>query len=267
MRIDRIGTLLVGLSLMACSGVATDPPAALHPTTVPTVASAAPEPPRQAMGPIMMTVRGWQMPKDRASRGPLAIGDLLRSGDYFHYEIRVDRDAYVYVLQFFADGASKMLFPEQGDVRLAAHHDTRVPPDPGLWFQLDDTIGTEHMYLIASVEPLSRSAPALAELVGAVRSSPSGESASPPPTTANNLVESDNAASPPPGAKHTTPPGHNATTQRNFSVLDDFQRRSHRTVNHRAVNLVRVDDDNSVSFQGRTDQRGVGVAHFPFRHE
>jgi hypothetical protein len=35
----------------------------------------------------------------------------------------------------------------------------------------------------------------------------------------------------------------------------------------RAVKLVRIDDGGATAYQGRTDDTGVGIAHFPFRHE
>ena len=36
---------------------------------------------------------------------------------------------------------------------------------------------------------------------------------------------------------------------------------------HRGVELVQIDDGGDVAYRGRTDQRGVGIAHFSFRHE
>jgi hypothetical protein len=225
-----------------------------------------------------MTVRGWHMAKDRGMQGPFAIGDTLHSGDLFNYYVRVDRDAYVYVMQFFADDSAKVLFPEVGDVRLSANQEARIPSDAGQWFQLDEAIGTEHLYVIASNTPLKESSPDLAKLVGEVRTSPSalvdkpdsGEHFETPPDLRvadgreRKLVDQPRHDAPPPIATRpalpttTVPPRGAPAPENRFQV---------RLRGHRTVELVRVDASGHVAYEGRTGQDGVGVAHFPFRHE
>ena len=119
-----------------------------------------------------MTVQGHHMSRDMAQRRNFGMNDTLKSGDFFAYMVEVDRDAYVYVLQFYADGTAKVLFPPSGHIRIAANQRRRVPTSNGQWFQLDEATGTEHLYVIASVESLQQAAPELAEVVGEVRVSP-----------------------------------------------------------------------------------------------
>src|SRR5262245_59081240 len=106
-------------------------------------AAVAPRPPpaeerAAASGPILMSVRGWTMTKDFAAQRQFGVGDALSSGDYFVYYVRVDRPAYVYVLQFLPGGQAKMLFPEDEPVELPAGKELRVPVDPSVWFRLDE---------------------------------------------------------------------------------------------------------------------------------
>lgn len=236
----------------------------------PTVATASA--PKSDVGPILMTLRGWQMSKDMRAKGPLAIGDTLESGDYFSYYVRVDRAAYVSVLQFFADGSAKVLFPEAGpeggpeggEVRLLANQETRVPTDPGQWFQLDDAPGTEHVYVIASAMPLTQAAPALAQLVGEVRTSPSAMSdgGRPAPTDDSAHGFSERDIAPPEPSPSAAPQAHSLPKPAP-AVPSPLE---HRYQAHfRGVELVRI--DGQVAYEGRTDQDGVGVAHFSFRHD
>ena len=210
------------------------------------------------------------MDADRKARRALEIDDRLTSGAFFAYHVRVDRDAYVYVLQFYADGTAQVLFPERGAEQVFAGRETRVPLDPKSWFQLDDAVGTEHLYVIASTQPLETSEPDLAALIGNVRTSP----------TALAAAGDDSA-----GGKNTTeePPGEQASaTEASPPVLvtprpkaapapQTVARRDPPTrhlprLRERAAVLVRVEDDGVVEYRGRAPDEGVGVVHFPFEH-
>jgi hypothetical protein len=209
------------------------------------------------------------MSADRNSRRPLEIDDELRSGDFFAYHVRVDRDAFVYVLQFFADGTAQVLFPDHGAERVQAGRETRLPVDSRAWFQLDEAVGTEHLYVIASTEPLETSEPALARLIGNVRTSPTLDATSAEDAAVDDDVASSGSGDP----TDVTPPG---SSSRSLSVDQPAPRRVARRsgplrrhvprIRERAAVLVRVEDDGVVEYRGRAPDEGVGVVHFPFDH-
>ncbi len=86
-------------------------------------------------------------------RRPIAAGDSLRSGDRMTMTISVDRPAYAYVLQFFPDGTATVLFPQPNeDNRITGS--MQVPPSGA--FELDDVLGEETVYVVASTRPLAQ---------------------------------------------------------------------------------------------------------------
>jgi Domain of unknown function (DUF4384) len=264
MNVTRISWMLGAMLVAACHGPAGDqaetpssPMAAEAPADVADEAAAS-----APSGPILLSVRGTTMSAENKMRRPLEVDDELESGDFFAYHLRVDRDAFVYVLQFYPDGSAEVLFPAKGTERVLAGRDTRLPTDPQAWFQLDEATGTEHLYVIASREPLEATEPALAKLIGTVRSSP--KLGAEPGAVAS--------ADPPPVAMASTaPPSSPARARRGTASRPDASRTS-PLVRHvprfrdRAAVLVRVEEDGMVEYQGRAPDEGVGIVHFPFEH-
>jgi hypothetical protein len=99
---------------------------------------------------------------------PLAPGQKLRSGDRLEMHVEVDRAAWVYVLQVFPDGTSAVLFPAEGELKVAPGAPTRLP-DPGKWFQLDEQTGTEHVVVVASARPLDHADRAAKRVIDEIR--------------------------------------------------------------------------------------------------
>lgn len=103
--------------------------------------------------PPALEIRVRQLLSDQTLR-PLASGDTLVSGDWVGFSVRVDQPAYIYVAQVFADGSAALHFPEgAGDVRLEPGRELPIPGG-GYYFQLDDEVGEERVYFIASERPL-----------------------------------------------------------------------------------------------------------------
>ncbi len=84
----------------------------------------------------------------------LESGDGLASGSHLEFLLSVDRPAFVYVVQRFADETAAVLYPELGDFQVPGNLEVRIP-ESGSWFQLDDQIGEEHIYFVASIRPLA----------------------------------------------------------------------------------------------------------------
>ena len=83
-------------------------------------------------------------------------GGTLRSGDTFQVHFSTNEDCYAYVFIYDSQGKIQRLFPDSrmdlGD-RIRGAELYSVPPG-NLWFELDEHIGTETIYVLASYEPL-----------------------------------------------------------------------------------------------------------------
>src|SRR3954470_6157184 len=98
----------------------------------------------------------------------VAPGETLHSGDRLELLLDSDVPAYVYVVQFFADGTSAVLFPPKGDLKIEPGASTRLPP-AGQWFELDRSTGKEDVVVIAASRPLAEADKAAHELIEDVR--------------------------------------------------------------------------------------------------
>jgi len=76
-------------------------------------------------------------------------GGQLLSGDYFRFLVKLDGDAFVYVI--FQDSSGNIQAMESGFI--SAGTDLSLP-DGNQWFHLDDNTGTEKLYLVASNEQI-----------------------------------------------------------------------------------------------------------------
>jgi hypothetical protein len=84
-------------------------------------------------------------------------GNVLRSRDNFQVHLESSRPAYVYVLIYDSEGKASQLFPdpkieETGFVQAGQ---SVVVPGPDSWFWLDDSTGTETIYVLASENPMT----------------------------------------------------------------------------------------------------------------
>jgi hypothetical protein len=98
-----------------------------------------------------------QKPGDGAARA-VAAGEKLPSGTKVAFVVRPSKSAYVYLFQKGPDGKVNVIFP---DTRigtknpLAAGGGLRLPPAAGASFKLNDKdIGTERVFVVASLDPV-----------------------------------------------------------------------------------------------------------------
>lgn len=98
----------------------------------------------------------------------VAPGATLTTGDRVELFIELDQPAHVYVVQFFADETSAVLFPKNDASARLAPGRHRIPA-PGKMFELDESTGEEHIYVVASREPLERVDREIAESVNEVQ--------------------------------------------------------------------------------------------------
>jgi hypothetical protein len=100
---------------------------------------------------------------------PVAIqeGAKLPSGTRVSFAVSVSRPAYVYLFQKSPSGALNVLFPDDRITvknPVAAGQELRIPQG-GASFKLDNAdIGTERVFVVASLEPLSSLAQAVSGL-------------------------------------------------------------------------------------------------------
>jgi len=102
-----------------------------------------------ARTPSGMTVRG-ETPHYKAIE--VKDGGVLRSGDMFRVRFKLKKEAYVYVLSLDSKGNLAKLFPDR-DGKMGAKfkpNEAYTIPVKDRWFRLDDNIGQETIYLIAS---------------------------------------------------------------------------------------------------------------------
>ena len=86
---------------------------------------------------------------------PIESGTPLQSHDKIALQLFVDKPSYVYTL--FRSNAGKILrlYPEQGDEQVEANGQRRVPKEDDTWIELDERVGYEHLFVVASEKPLS----------------------------------------------------------------------------------------------------------------
>ena len=84
-------------------------------------------------------------------------GSALRSRDNFQVHLEASRPAYVYILIYDSEDRASQLFPdpkiEHSGVVEAGK--SLIVPGPGSWFWLDDSAGTETIYVLASEKPMT----------------------------------------------------------------------------------------------------------------
>ena len=82
----------------------------------------------------------------------LKDGMTLTGSNQFKLKFDVSRDCHAYVIAINSDGSVSRLFPEGDNAKVRAGVDYSLPEDPH-WATLDNTPGTETLFLIASAWP------------------------------------------------------------------------------------------------------------------
>jgi hypothetical protein len=237
--------------------------------SVPSTAFAAP-----TADPITLTMsmRGSRVGKDKKKTTfPVLDGDSLKTGDDVVMHVSVNQPAYVYVVQFYGDGTSAVLFPQEcptdkprppegcGDVVAQPGKLLRVPEGTD-WFTLDENTGTEHVYFLASREPIAKADKAIAGLIDNIRRTNVEAPPPPPERKTKPPVEPTNKVAPVEPTKKAMPAvGAPAKKVSPAPML---------TMTTRKLKRVKRDDGQPAT-EGEAESRDAGlvVLRFSIKHE
>jgi hypothetical protein len=217
----------------------------------------------------------------RATRGTKKFavldGDTLKTGDEIEMFVQVNQPAYVYVVQFFADGTSAVLFPQEcppdgakrpangcGDILAKPGVDLRVP-EAGDFFALDENRGNEHVYFLASREPIAKADKTISGVItnirrtaseGAQPAAPARKDPPPPPPKKVDPVPPKKVDPPP--AKKVPAVGAPANPQ--LGTMLSMSTRKLKRVNR---------TDGQPALQGEAESRDANlvVVRFSFNHD
>jgi len=95
---------------------------------------------------------------DQADAFVLGAGSSLPTNTRVSFSLKVSRPAYVYLFQKSPDGTLNVLFPDQRiplKNPIAASADLRIPAGDASFRLNEKDIGTERVYVVASLEPLA----------------------------------------------------------------------------------------------------------------
>ncbi len=122
---------------------------------------------------IELSVRAFRGPKPEAPREPLTDGSTIRSKERLSFEVRPSEAVHLYVFSVDSSGATFALFPSAD-----AAYDKKNPFSGGQShhlpptlegeekdFEMDDTLGEERFYVVASRRPC----PPLEDALGRMR--------------------------------------------------------------------------------------------------
>lgn len=124
----------------------------------------APVEPPVTTAPLELTFQTFA--EAEGGQRPVASGDTLHTGDRIALSVTVTRPAFIYVVQRFPDGKAGVLFPRPSEDR--AISGTQRIPGTG-WFELDQVVGEEHVFVIASTGPLAQADAAVMQTIEDVR--------------------------------------------------------------------------------------------------
>lgn len=88
---------------------------------------------------------GFRGGKPEYNEFQIEPGGEMKSGDYFRFQTKIDKDAYVYVV--FQDSSGNIESLEKGYISGGKGF---FLPDGNKWYHLDKNTGTEKLYLLAS---------------------------------------------------------------------------------------------------------------------
>lgn len=96
-------------------------------------------------GRTQIGFRGGQPEYNEFNEFQVEPGGQMKSGDYFRFQTKIDKDAYVYVV--FQDSSGNIESLEKGYTTGGKGF---FLPNGNKWYHLDKNIGTEKLYLLAS---------------------------------------------------------------------------------------------------------------------
>jgi hypothetical protein len=120
--------------------------------------ASAKEPAAAAPLSLKMNIIGQRKEADGSYTEVLASeGSVMRSRDNFQIHFEVNRPAHVYILMYDSEGKAGQIYPDAKAGQSAAVQAGRklVLPSKDLWFWLDDSTGTETIYVLASETPMA----------------------------------------------------------------------------------------------------------------
>ena len=95
-------------------------------------------------------------PNDNPQLVSIEEKGVLQTGDRMKFFLQPQTDCFVYLFYRSSQGELAVLLPSRGaGSRAAAGTRTMVPPGID-WFRLDEVVGTETFYLLASARPLEK---------------------------------------------------------------------------------------------------------------
>ncbi len=87
---------------------------------------------------------------------PIEQDTVLRSGDQLKLLIGIEKRCYVYLFYRNARGEISLLFPDSfSQFNCPFYPKNNYIPDGEMWFELDDDVGLEKFYLLASLKRLA----------------------------------------------------------------------------------------------------------------
>jgi len=196
-------------------------------------------------------------------------GATLKSGDKIALSVSVSRPTYIYILQFFADGSAEVLFPGPGEERPV--NGTQRVPGTG-WFQLDDAVGEENVYIVASAELIAKADAAVMKTVDTVRTTHKA----PPDVTAGTTLtepaqrevleptqpEPPKVDPPKPEKPEAGKPATGAPVR--GKAIGSGSRPAPGAISLRERGLTRVEAGSTI--RATADEGGVAVFRFSFNH-
>lgn len=106
---------------------------------------------------LSMSIIGHRKDTDGSiSKVTIEEGSILQSGDEFRVQFETSKDAYVYIIIHDSLNKANLLFPDHGiklsnNVKANTRH---TVPTSDHWFWLDENVGIETVYVLASESPL-----------------------------------------------------------------------------------------------------------------
>ncbi|MBS1257475.1 MAG: hypothetical protein MAG551_00519 [Candidatus Scalindua arabica] len=102
---------------------------------------------------LSMNIIGQRKDTDGSiSRVTIEEGSILQSGDKFKVQFKTSKDAYVYIIIHDSLNKANLLFPDPG-IKLSNNvkaNSSHTVPAQDRWFWLDENIGVETVFVLAS---------------------------------------------------------------------------------------------------------------------
>ena len=126
----------------------------------------------------LLTLRVFERARSgqpRIEQRAICPGATLASGAQLWLDIKVGRPVYLYVVVARQDGSATLIYPPAGQLLLAPADSELTVPSIGDVFELDDVIGEERFWVVATEGPLRGSDAELAALMKRLADQPASE--------------------------------------------------------------------------------------------